>query len=417
MSSNNNTSITLPFLQLQTAFRYPSLILGFILLIGGVLGNILNIITFIKVGNYKNNACSLYMFVRTFLDLYILLVGLITRILTTGFQMDFTLMNRLWCKMRLGFLDINAITTYTLICLQAIDAFICSSPSVAVRQKSNIRIARYLVIGTLCFWCIHEMPYFIFQDLVIVGGTPMCINTNTIFAQYRSYFVALCVVTIIPIIVISIFGFLTVRHMKTIAVTRTLSSLTRQTISMALFQIVAVLVFNGPYAAWQIYSIVTTNVVKDTYRRAMEQLIASFIATYGFGPYAKKKKINRNIPSDSNGINTINVENIILVAYGTFELNGLSSKTRANIRSNVNCNDYFLTDFDPLFNCECEYESDFKDEMKESNGAYDILITSGSDELKINRLTFRGLLMCDKINSMLKNSCFQIHINLKVKYI
>ncbi|CAF1301831.1 unnamed protein product [Adineta steineri] len=286
MSSNNNTSITLAIIQLQSAFRYPSLILGFILLIGGVLGNILNILVFMKVKNYKNNACSLYMFVRTFIDLYILLTGLTTRILATGFQIDFTLMNRIWCKTRLGLSNINSESTYTLICLQAIDAFMCSSPSAGVRQKSNIRIARYLVIGTLCFWCIHEIPYFIFQDLVIVGGTHMCIGTNTIYAQYRTYFTALCINTIIPIIVLSIFGFLTVRHMKTIAVTRTLSSLTRQTISMALFQIVAVLVFNGPNAAWLIYSAVTTNVVKDTYRRAVEQLIASFAATYSYGPYA-----------------------------------------------------------------------------------------------------------------------------------
>ncbi|CAF1330885.1 unnamed protein product [Adineta steineri] len=286
MSSNNNTSITLAILQLQSGFYYSSLILGFILLIGGVLGNILNIIIFIKFGNYKNNACSLYMFVRTFLDLNMLLAGLATRILATGFQTDFTLMNRIWCKTRLGFTDINGITTYTLICLQAIDAFICSSPSVGVRQKSNIRIARYLIIGTLCFCFIHEIPYFIFQDLVNVGGTPMCITTNTIYAQYRSYVVSLGIITTIPITVISTFGFLTVQHMKTIAVTRTLSSLTRQTISMALFQIVALLVFNSPFATWQIYSIITANVVKDTYRRVVEQLITSFIATYAYGPYA-----------------------------------------------------------------------------------------------------------------------------------
>ncbi|CAF3854107.1 unnamed protein product [Adineta steineri] len=286
MSSNNNTSISLAILQLQSAFRYSSLILGFTLLIGGVLGNILNIIVFIKTGNYKNNTCSLYMFVRTFLDLYVFLVGLTTRILTTGFQMDFTLVNRIWCKTRVGILDIYSESTYTLICLQAIDAFICSSPSVDVRQKSNIRIARYLVIGTLCFWSIHEIPYFIFQELVITSGIPMCITTNTIYAQYRIYVSGLGIITITPISVLSIFGFLTVRHMKTIAVTRTLSSLTRQTISMALFQIVAVLVFNGPNAASLIYQVITTNVVKDTYRRAVEESITSFIATYSYGPYA-----------------------------------------------------------------------------------------------------------------------------------
>ncbi|CAF0811261.1 unnamed protein product [Adineta steineri] len=55
---------------------------------------------------------------------------------------------------------------------------------------------------------------------------------------------------------------------------------------MALFQIVAVLVFTSLFAASQIYSIITANIAKDSYRRAVEQLITSFIATYGYGPYA-----------------------------------------------------------------------------------------------------------------------------------
>ncbi|CAF0911760.1 unnamed protein product [Adineta steineri] len=55
---------------------------------------------------------------------------------------------------------------------------------------------------------------------------------------------------------------------------------------MALFQILAVLVFTSLFAASQIYSIITANIAKDSYRRAVEQLITSFIATYGYGPYA-----------------------------------------------------------------------------------------------------------------------------------
>ncbi|CAF4377552.1 unnamed protein product [Adineta steineri] len=55
---------------------------------------------------------------------------------------------------------------------------------------------------------------------------------------------------------------------------------------MALFQIVAVLVFNGPNAASLIYQVITTNVTKDSYRRAVEQSITSFIATYYYGQYA-----------------------------------------------------------------------------------------------------------------------------------
>ena len=100
------------------------------------------------------------MLVRSFLDLNMLLVGLVTRILSTGFQIDPTSTSRAWCKIRPAFLDINAESTYTLLCLQSIDAFICSSPSVALRQKSNIRTARYLVFGFIFFWIIYGLPYY-----------------------------------------------------------------------------------------------------------------------------------------------------------------------------------------------------------------------------------------------------------------
>lgn len=285
MPSDNNTNVILEIEQLQNISRYICLILGFILLFSGVLGNILNIFVFITVGNYKQNASTFYMLIRSFLDLNVLIVGLITRILSTGFQIDPTLTNRAWCKARSGFLDINTQSTYTLLCLQSVDIFICSSPSVVLRQKSKIQLARYLVFGCICFWFIHELPYYFLQDLVLTDGIPACITTNKIFAQYRSYFIYLGVYTTIPIVVISVFGFLTFRRMRTLAIRNSISSITRQMIHMALFQIVAVLIFNGPYTIGQIYSIGTANLIKNSYRKAQEQLVSSFFAIYGYGPY------------------------------------------------------------------------------------------------------------------------------------
>jgi hypothetical protein len=65
------------------------------------------------------------------------------------------------------------------------------------------------------------------------------------FAQYCSYFIYPGVYTFIPVAVISVFGFLILRHMRTIVIRRSLSSLTWQMIYMALFHILDVLLFNG----------------------------------------------------------------------------------------------------------------------------------------------------------------------------
>lgn len=70
-----------------------------------------------------------------------------------------------------------------------------------------------------------------------------------------------------------------------IVVRCSISVVTRQMIYMALFQILAVLLFNGPYTVGQIYSISTANLTKDAYRKAQGQLVNSFFAIYGYGPY------------------------------------------------------------------------------------------------------------------------------------
>jgi hypothetical protein len=143
-------------------------------------------------------------------------------------------------------------------------------------------------VGTICFWFIHQLPYYFLQDLVITGGVPACVTTNTIFTQYRNYFIYLGLYTLIPVAVISTFGFLTVKHMRITAVKHSLTVFTRQMINMASFQVIAVLIFNGPYAVWQIYSMNTASVSKAAYQRAQEQLANTFFAVYDYGPYTVK---------------------------------------------------------------------------------------------------------------------------------
>ncbi|CAF1444198.1 unnamed protein product [Adineta ricciae] len=119
----------------------------------------------------------------------------------------------------------------------------------------------------------------------MIENTSMCIMTNAIYAKYRSYFTYLDIYTLIPVIVISIFGSLTYYHTTRFGTGRTLSAFTRQMVKMGLFQTIAVILFNVPYTGEQIYFLTTTNLVKDAYRRAQEQLVTSFFAVYGYGPY------------------------------------------------------------------------------------------------------------------------------------
>jgi hypothetical protein len=106
---------------------------------------------------------------------------------------------------------------------------------------------------------------------VIVGNTATCRTTNTIFPQYRTYFVNLGLSTFIPATVIIVFGFGTYRHLTMLTV----------------FQSAAVLLYNGSYAIMRIYALMEVNVPRRTaYRQTEDQVLNSFLAIYCYGTYA-----------------------------------------------------------------------------------------------------------------------------------
>ena len=292
MSSSNITltSSSPELLQLQYALRSLIASFGSIILIIGVVGNACNILAFVTSEYYKHNVCALYIFSRSIFDLLILIFGLGTRILSQGFRTDFTAASHVWCKSRVPIIYINTLSSYTTLCLQSVDAFLVTSLSVSVRQRSNIRTARCLILGSLFLWTLEELPYVFFQELLINSDskTSMCITTNTAYAKYRTYFIYLILTTLVPLVVIICFDILTYRHIHLHLIQkhhRVLSVLGRQMTTMTLFHIAAVFLFQAPFAVAQVYFL-TVGVSKDPIRGAQEQIVQQFFNVLGYGIYA-----------------------------------------------------------------------------------------------------------------------------------
>lgn len=284
MSSINSTT---NILSLTLLSQQLTIILGFVILTSGFFGNLLNIILLLSLGSVKTNACSFYIFVKSFFDLITLFVGAGTRILNQGFRIDFTSSNRLWCKFRIPLLDLITLCSFSCLCFQSMDTFFSSSRSVFWRRKSNMKVARFLVLGSLCIWILLIIPYFLFQELIfnVSTGTYRCVTINGNYALFRSYFVVVGLYFIIPIIVVSIFGLLTYRQLQRLTAQqrRSLSALNKQMARMVLFQIIVVLIFIAPHALATIYFIVTGTMVKSAYRLALETVIQVVFNMYGYG--------------------------------------------------------------------------------------------------------------------------------------
>ncbi|CAF1103799.1 unnamed protein product [Rotaria sordida] len=289
--SSNDTSI----IQLQLVTKCIAFAVGFPILIVGIVGNLMNIIVFLSLSRYKTNACSFYMFAKSFFDLNALIIGLIGHIIIQGFR-SYAVTSEAWCRFRIPLLYINSLCSYTCLCLQSIDSFLCSSQNPILRQQSTIRRAHYLVFGFLFIWICNESPYYFMQQINLIPNW-RCQTTNTIYAQYRSYFTILGLSNIIPILIISLFGYLSYRniHRFNINQQRTLSIFNRQTIKMALFTISIVLLFQAPYTIAQIYFTSTANITKNIYRQTQEQLANVFFFIYAYNMNAPKKKSDCSI--------------------------------------------------------------------------------------------------------------------------
>jgi hypothetical protein len=291
MSSDNITASTIN-IQSQRLSQYLSLTVGFALLISGIIGNCLNIFIFLTFGNYKRSACSQYMLAGSVFDLLFLLIGLITRILSQGFNIDFTLTNRVWCKLRSSLLDILSLCSFTCLCLQSTDIFFITSRSITMRQRSNVRISRYLLIGFVFLWIVHETPSLVFQDLIFTNGSPTCLVINAIYVLYHTYVSTLVLTICVPIAVIGFFGFRIYQHIRLLSPGERhfIPAFSRQVTRMALCQIAIVLVFQCPFGVATAYFLATTNLVKSPYRQLEDKLTQTFFNVYVYGLYAVRNR-------------------------------------------------------------------------------------------------------------------------------
>lgn len=283
-----NSTISRILVQPQVLSQYLSLTLGFVILISGTIGDCLNIFVFLICGYYKHNACCFYMLAGSLFDLLFLVVGLITRILSQGFNIDLTLMNGIWCKFRSSLLDMISYCSLTCLCLQTIDIFFVTSRSVAMRQRSNIKLARYILIGFIFLWIVHEIPSFVFQNLIYPNNTPTCQSTNAIYVLYHTYVATLLLSICVPITTISFFAFRIYQHLRSVTVRdqHFLSTLSQQMTRMALFQIGIVLLFQFPFGVATAYFTATTNLAKSSDRQLEDKLTQTFFNIYVYGLYS-----------------------------------------------------------------------------------------------------------------------------------
>jgi hypothetical protein len=164
MASSTNPSLT--FIGQQITIYG-----GILILAVGVLGESLNIIVFLSLKTFRESSCAFYLTVMAFVNIGQLLLGLLSRIMISGFGIDWTAMSLPFCKIRLTVFHLCGLMSYTCICLATIDQYLATCIRPHWQQWSNIRMAHRLVIIFTIIWSLHTIPYFIFLNRVTSQAT------------------------------------------------------------------------------------------------------------------------------------------------------------------------------------------------------------------------------------------------------
>jgi hypothetical protein len=262
---------------------YITIYIGILIYIFGFSGSLLNIR--IQYSN-RNNPCIFLLVYSSIVDCIVVNIGLLPRILAVGFNIDPTLYNLTWCKVRTYGLRISTLISLYTICLMSIDRLFVSCRTVRWRQLSNISFVRWTTsIVTFCI-VAEGLPFLILTQIIQTSTSSVCTPMyNLIFSKYASYFCIPVLFGILPLGVLVTMSILIYHKLHS----RThLRKAQRSLTLIILLRILFVLISCGPYASYFVYSAIVsvTVVTKSAERIAAENFVLGIVSVFLYITYS-----------------------------------------------------------------------------------------------------------------------------------
>ncbi|CAF1323080.1 unnamed protein product [Didymodactylos carnosus] len=213
------------------------------------------------------------------------------RILTYGFDIDFTVSSLIWCKLRLYLRQTFALISLTCICLATIDRYLITCQEFHVRRISQTLSTRLSIVIAIILVFSTASPIAI--SMVIITNKQnqtTCTYSSLPYLYYSTYAYNLLFLLSVPLSILTVFGFKTYKNLRKRRVVPVLQQqqqhrLDQQLTSMLLLQVVFIVISSIPYCIQSLYSAITTNYVKSSFRQAQETLFMTMTSLIFFLNY------------------------------------------------------------------------------------------------------------------------------------
>ncbi|CAF1053527.1 unnamed protein product [Adineta ricciae] len=248
---------------------------GIFFLVFGMFGNTMSIYIFSSVPTYRRTPATFYFLIESIFKILFLIINLLPRVVVLVIGYDFTNTSSFWCKLRQGTLIVSATIAITLASLCMIDQYLITSSNASVRRLSQIKISHRVsfIITVIC--CLHAIPFYLYIEISPITKT--CVPVNPGLAAYVPIYF-LIILCGIPASILLIFGSLTYRNIRrTINLSERCAD--RQLLKMTVLQIILLVCCTGPLGVYYLYSLFTSEIIKDQDRITKEYLAYAMIST------------------------------------------------------------------------------------------------------------------------------------------
>ena len=275
---------------LNTISTQFSIYFGLVTLIGGVLGNICNIIVFLSLKTFRENSCAFYLTAMSFLNIGQLITSLLPRILTLWISIEWATTSLTYCKLRTYLFQLCSLASFTCMCLATIDQYLATCSKPQWQRYSNIKLAYRIFIIIMIIWILHGIPTLIYQTHVAssLTGNYTCAISSTTFQSYYTYGFTLILISCLPVLVTAIFGLLAYRNVSQLAyraIPLVRRELDKQLTVMVLVQVVFNFCVLIPYIVVNMINL-GINISRDSYSYAQLQLARSITVSFYYWYFA-----------------------------------------------------------------------------------------------------------------------------------
>ncbi|UJR20308.1 hypothetical protein I4U23_023439 [Adineta vaga] len=190
-----------------------------ILYITGVVGAILNIITFLQK-QIRQNSCAVYFLSGSILDLCLMNVTILLDIIITFNKIlsNRIYPSRVWCKLGNYLTFLLTCLSSSFITLASFDRFCMSSLNQTLRKWSRLIISRIVVIIMLMMWALFGLHVPIAYDYIqdpITNASRCTVQTSlaAVFIAIDGYFYSLFNGAIVPFLLL-VFGIMIIYNVR-----------------------------------------------------------------------------------------------------------------------------------------------------------------------------------------------------------